>query len=99
MPRIKIYTTDFCPYCNRTKSMLESKGLEFEEVNIHGSRAIRDEIEQLTGRRDVPQIFIDDQHIGDDDDLAELVHSGQLEDNIPTERNNINGKEKTKRWR
>ena len=80
MPQIKMYTTDVCPYCDRAKRILEGKGLEFEEINIHGSPEIRDEIERLTGRRDVPQLFIDDQHIGDDDDLAELAHSGQLDE-------------------
>ncbi len=80
MPRIKMYTTDFCSYCNRAKRILESKNLEFEEINIHGSAEMRDEIEELTGRRDVPQIFIDDTHIGDDDDLAELAFSGKLDE-------------------
>ncbi|MCZ6679656.1 MAG: thioredoxin-disulfide reductase [Candidatus Poribacteria bacterium] len=80
MPQIKMYTTDVCPYCDRAKRILEGKGLEFEEINIHGSPEMRDEIERLTGRRDVPQLFIDDQHIGDDDDLAELAHSGQLDE-------------------
>ena len=79
MPQVKIYTTDFCPWCDRAKRMLESRGIEYEEINIHGNAAMRDEIETLTGRRDVPQIFIDDQHIGDDDDLAELAQTNQLE--------------------
>ena len=78
MPQVKIYTTDFCPWCDRAKRMLESRGIEYEEINIHGNAAMRDEIETLTGRRDVPQIFIDDQHIGDDDDLAELARTNQL---------------------
>ena len=80
MPRIKMYTTNFCSYCNRAKRILESKNLEFEEINIHGSAEMRDEIEELTGRRDVPQIFIDQAHIGDDDDLAELAFSGKLDE-------------------
>jgi thioredoxin reductase (NADPH) len=79
MPQLKIYTTDFCPWCDRAKRMLENQGIEFEEINIHGNPTMRDEIEALTGRRDVPQIFINDQYIGDDDDLAEFVQSDQLE--------------------
>ena len=75
-----MYTTNFCSYCNRAKRILESKNLEFEEINIHGSAEMRDEIEELTGRRDVPQIFIDQAHIGDDDDLAELAFSGKLDE-------------------
>ncbi len=80
MPRIKMYTTDFCSYCDRAKRILGSKKLEFEEINIHGHSDMRDEIERLTGRRDVPQIFIDDVHIGDDDDLADLARSGELDE-------------------
>ena len=79
MPQLKIYTTDFCSWCDRAKRILESRGIEFEEINIHGNPAMRDEIEALTGRRDVPQIFIDDRHIGDDDDLAELAQTDRLE--------------------
>ena len=79
MTQLKIYTTDFCSWCDRAKRILESRGIEFEEINIHGNPAMRDEIEALTGRRDVPQIFIQDQHIGDDDDLAKLVQTGNLD--------------------
>lgn len=79
MARVKIYTTDSCPYCSRAKSTLESKNIEYNEVNIHGSEKLRDEIEKLTGRRDVPQIFIDDKYIGDDDALEELYVSGELD--------------------
>ncbi len=79
MPQLKIYTTDFCSWCNRAKRILENRGIEYEEINIHGNPTMRDKIEALTGRRDVPQIFINDQHIGDDDDLAELAQTGQLE--------------------
>jgi thioredoxin reductase (NADPH) len=78
MARVKIYTTDFCPYCVKAKNILESKGIEYEEVNIHADEKLRDEIEQLTGRRDVPQILIDGKHIGDDDVLEELAISGEL---------------------
>lgn len=79
MTRVKIYTTDFCPYCQKAKRILENKDIEYEEVNIHGSERLRDEIEELTGRRDVPQIFIDGEHIGDDDALEELYASGELD--------------------
>lgn len=79
MPQLKIYTTDFCPWCDRAKRILENQGIEFEEINIHGNPTMRDEIEALTGRRDVPQIFINDQYIGDDDDLAKFAQSDQLE--------------------
>ena len=81
MPRLKIYTTDPCSYCDRAKAILESKGItEYEEVNIAGREEMREEIARLTGGRwDVPQVFIDGAHIGDDDALAELAYSGELE--------------------
>ena len=85
MPQLKIYTTDFCSWCDRAKRLLESRGIEYEEINIHGNPEMRDEIEALTGRRDVPQIFIDDQHIGDDDDLAKLAQTDQLDEMLQLE--------------
>ena len=93
MARVKIYTTDFCPYCIKAKNMLDSKEIEYEEVNIHGEAQLRDEIEQLTGRRDVPQIFIDGKHIGDDDALEELVVSGELDKMFGVERKSDNATE------
>ena len=98
MPQIKMYTTDFCPYCVRAKHILESNGLEFEEINIHGDPRMRDEIEELTGRRDVPQIFIDDVHIGDDDDLKKLAKSGKFDEMFNGRRIHTDGKPEKKRW-
>ncbi len=79
MANVKIYTTDFCSYCDIAKHLLEKIEVAYEEINIHGDPAMRDQIEELTGRRDVPQIFINDQYIGDDDSLAALVHSGEIQ--------------------
>ncbi len=93
MARVKIYTTDSCPYCVKAKNILGSKGIEYEEINIHGNEELRDEIEKLTGRRDVPQIFIDGSHIGDDDDLEELRVSGELDKMFSVETQNDNGSE------
>ena len=80
MPRATIYTTDHCPYCDKAKRTLGSRGIEYEEINIHGDPKIRDEIESFIGRRDVPQIFLDDQYLGDDDALEELAQSGRLDE-------------------
>ena len=81
MPHLKIYTTDFCSYCDRAKAILESKGItDYEEVNIAEREEMREEIARLTGGRwDVPQVFIDGAYVGDDDALAELAYSGELE--------------------
>jgi thioredoxin reductase (NADPH) len=93
MARVKIYTTDSCPYCIKAKNILSSKEIEYEEVNIHGEAKLRDEIEQLTGRRDVPQIFIDGKHIGDDDALESLAVSGELDKMFSVETKNDNNPE------
>lgn len=98
MPNVKMYTTSFCPYCYKAKDILDRMGIEFEEIDIKGDPAMRDEIEQLTGRRDVPQIFIDDQHIGDDDDLAELAASGKLNEIFNIEGETDGRDKKRKRW-
>ena len=98
MPNVKMYTTSFCLYCHKAKGILDRMGIEFEEINIKGDPSMRDEIEKLTGRRDVPQIFIDDQHIGDDDDLAELMASGKLHEIFNIEGETDGRDKKRKRW-
>ena len=98
MPNVKMYTTSFCPYCYKAKSILDRLRIEFEEINIQGNPAMRDEIEKLTGRRDVPQVFIDDQHIGDDDDLAELAESGKLNEIFNIEGSTDDSDKKRRRW-
>ena len=72
MPEIIIYTTSFCPYCIAAKRMLKKKGAKFTEINVT-SQSIRNEmISKSNGKHTVPQIFIDQRHIGGFDDLSEL---------------------------
>ena len=79
MPPIKMYTTAVCPYCNRAKQFLKSRGVEhIEEVRIDLSPEERDRMMTLTGRRTVPQIFIGDTHVGGCDDLIALDGRGGL---------------------
>ena len=81
MGRLKIYTRRLCPFCVRAISTLREAGVDdFEEVSIDGREGLmRREIMELTGGRwDVPQIFVDGKHIGDDDDLAAMAQSGEL---------------------
>jgi glutaredoxin 3 len=80
MAKIEIYTKMFCPYCTRAKSLLESKGVEFEEYDISLGGPKRDEmLGRSNGAYTVPQIFIDGQHIGGSDDLAALDRAGKLD--------------------
>lgn len=77
---VEIYTWSTCPYCNRAKALLRQKGVEFKEHNLDGDEAGREAMSQRTnGRRSVPQIFINGQHIGGSDDLYELESKGQLD--------------------
>jgi len=81
VPRLKLYTRQYCPYCDRAKAILTSAGItEYEEIPIDGSeREMRQRLYDLTGGRfDVPQVFVDDAYLGDDDDLARLAQSGEL---------------------
>ena len=80
MAKVEIYTTMFCGYCARAKSLLQRKGATFTEIDIGDETARRDEmISRAGGRATVPQIFIDGEHIGGSDDLAALDRAGQLD--------------------
>lgn len=80
MPRVEIYTKMFCPYCTRAKRLLSDKGVAFEEYDITLGGAKRDEmLGRANGRFTVPQIFIDDHHVGGSDDLYALEASGRLD--------------------
>jgi len=79
MRRIKIYTTPICPYCVRAKALLKKKGANFEEIDVLMDRGAREEMEQKSGRRTVPQIFIGEEHVGGSDDLHELDRDGALD--------------------
>ncbi|TCV94616.1 glutaredoxin 3 [Luteibacter rhizovicinus] len=78
-PEITIYSTAVCPYCVAAKNLLKSKGLEWSEVRIDTDPAQRDAmLTRSGGRRTVPQIFVNDQHIGGFDDLVAADRSGKL---------------------
>ena len=79
MPKIVIYTTSYCPYCFRAKALLASKNAEFEEVDVTHDPGRRAEMERLSARRTVPQIFVNDQPIGGYDDARRLDATGQLD--------------------
>lgn len=77
--RVEIYTWATCPYCIRAKWLLWFKGVNYIEYNIDGNEAARAKMaERAGGRRTVPQIFINDQHIGGCDDLYDLDKKGEL---------------------
>ncbi len=80
MKTVRIYTTPFCPYCVRAKSLLKKKGAEFEEIDIFTDAGAREEMQANSGgARTVPQIFIGDTHVGGCDELYVLERDGKLD--------------------
>ncbi len=80
MAKIDIYTTGLCPYCYRAKKLLGDKGAAYNEIDIEMTPGAREEmLERSGGRRSVPQIFIDERHIGGSDDLYALDRAGGLD--------------------
>lgn len=79
-PEITIYSTGWCPYCERARALLDRKGLLFQEIKIDEDNAQRDlMLVRSGGRRTVPQIFIGDRHVGGYDDLYALDKAGELD--------------------
>lgn len=77
--KVEIYTWQTCPFCIRAKLLLWRKGVSYTEYKIDGDEAARSQMaERAEGRRSVPQIFINDRHIGGCDDLYALDRQGQL---------------------
>lgn len=80
MARVEIYTKVFCAFCARAKRLLDDKGVSYEEYDITMGGAKRAEmLSRASGRTTVPQIFIDESHVGGSDDLVALERSGQLD--------------------
>ena len=80
MARVEVYAKTFCPYCVRAQHLLDSKGIDYQLYVIGFDGPKRDEmIKRAKGRTTVPQIFVDDRHIGGCDDLMRLEHAGQLD--------------------
>lgn len=80
MPRISMYCTAWCPYCIAAERLLTAKGVvEIEKIRLDLEPARRAEMMQRSGRRTVPQIYIDDFHVGGFEDLSALDQAGKLE--------------------
>jgi len=79
MVEVVLYTSTSCPYCVQAKRLLDRKGIAFVEIDVSADSAKRSEMMQKSGRRTVPQIFIDEQSIGGFDELYDLEQSGRLD--------------------
>ena len=80
MAKVEIYTSMMCPYCGRAVGLLQSKNINFEQIDVSMNGVLRQTMHSRAGgRTSVPQIFIDNVHIGGCDDLLALESAGHLD--------------------
>lgn len=79
MKKVEIYTTQWCPYCQAAKALLDDKGVAYDEVDADDPDVRLAMVQRANGRRTVPQIFIGATHLGGYDDMAALDRRGQLD--------------------
>ena len=82
MKEVKVYTTNYCPYCQRAKNLLKRKGIDFREIDLTDNDLEREELTEKTGCMTVPMIFIGDEFVGGFDDLNALDASGELDKKV-----------------
>jgi len=76
---VTMYSTEICPFCVRAERLLKAKGVtEIRKIRVDLDPSLRSVMMQRTGRRTVPQIYIDDYHVGGYEELAALEHEGRL---------------------
>jgi glutaredoxin 3 len=78
-PKVEVYATGWCPYCTRARQLLASKGVNIEEIDVEARPGARAEMVARSGRSSVPQIFINQTHVGGCDDLIALDEAGGLD--------------------
>lgn len=78
MARVTVYSTRVCPYCRMAEKLLDRKGAIYEKVMVDEMPERREEMERLSGRKTVPQVFINNTPVGGFTDLAELERTGKL---------------------
>jgi len=79
-PKVIIYSGRFCGYCTAAERLLQSKKTEYELIKVDEDPSQYEYMIEITGRRSIPQIFIDDYHVGGFDDLSALNQSGKLDE-------------------
>lgn len=77
--KVLIYETGLCGFCKAAKRLLDNKGVEYETIRVDIDAEQKQIMMDRSGRRTVPQIFIDDHHVGGFDDLSELESGGKLD--------------------
>jgi len=76
---VVVYTTDYCPYCDRAKALLKKRAIAFDEIDVTNNPDKRTWLVKTTGRRTVPQIFVKGEPVGGSDELHALDRSGDLQ--------------------
>lgn len=79
MTEITIYSSNYCPFCTRAKQLLDKKGARYTDISVDGKPDVRAKMTKLAGRSSVPQIWINNVHVGGCDDLIALDRSGKLD--------------------
>jgi glutaredoxin 3 len=80
MKKIDIYTTNYCPFCIKAKTLLKKKNIKFSEIDVSNDEALREKMTAMAnGAKSVPQIFADNTHIGDCDTIYKLDHEKKLD--------------------
>jgi glutaredoxin 3 len=80
MKKIEIYTTNYCPFCIKAKSLLTKKKITFDEIDVSRNESLREKMSMMAnGARSVPQIFIDNIYIGDCDKIYKLDQEKKLD--------------------
>lgn len=79
MPNVVMYCTVDCPYCQRAENLLLKKGVQIKKILIDSDDALFEEMKNKSGRDSVPQIFVDEKHVGGFDDLVELDIDDELD--------------------
>ncbi len=82
MPKVEIFCTPFCPYCVRAKKLLEQKNVEYEDIRVDQEPERHKEMITRSNRTSVPQIFIDNYHVGGCDELFALESEGTLDSRL-----------------
>ena len=90
MKKIEIYTTTYCPFCVKAKSLLKKKNIKFFEIDISNNEALKEKMSIMAnGARSAPQIFVDNVHIGDCDKIYKLDQEKKLDQLLGLEQNSL----------
>lgn len=89
MKNVEVYSKEWCPYCAKAKSLLQSKGIKYIEIDITNDEQQEAKMVERSQRRTVPQIFIDSESLGGYDDLAQLNATGELDQRLDLDRKQV----------